>query len=169
MRLSVPWLIAGGLVAGAVALALLGPGIFSRDSADEVPATAGPPAPTGTVEVGEPSTDAPQPSSRSEEPQGLSARLLDDSDGTRRNLFAMTIRDAGYDCPEVRTADTIAPGGQAWRVHCGALRLYWIEIDDFGRMSVEPGSYQEEPPLWPDAEAGGRTLTIQGEELPESR
>jgi hypothetical protein len=158
-------------VAGAVALALLGPGILSREPADDASATH-PPAPPATADADEAeaaSTGSPQLSDASgspEEPQGLGARLLEDSDGARRNLLGMSIRDAGYDCPEVRAADTLAPGGHAWRANCGALRLYWIEIDEFGRMSVEPGTYNESE-FGIDAAGGERTITIQRDELPE--
>jgi hypothetical protein len=78
-----------------------------------------------------------------EAPEGLGAQLLNDPDGARRTLLTKSIRDAGYDCPDVRSAEPLAPGGHAWRAYCGALRLYWIEIDEFGRMSVEPGAYDE--------------------------
>ena len=164
MRRSVPWLLAGVLVAGALVLAVFGRGILSRDSDDDSSATAGTFAPSETRDGEEAATGSPPPSIRPEEPQGLSARLMSDSDGARRNMFAMTIRDAGYDCPEVRTADTLAPGGHAWRAYCGALRLYWIEIDDFGRMSVEPGAYNESD-FGPDAGGGNRTITIRPEDL----
>ena len=157
-------LLASVLVAGAVVLALLGPGHFARDSVHDASTDGDLPlsaVDTAIIEVG---PDSLPLSSRSEQPQGLGARLLSDSDATRRNLFGMTIRDAGYECPEVRTADTVAPGGEAWRAYCGALRLYWIEVDETGRMSVEPGTYNESE-FGIDAGGAERTLTIRPEEL----
>lgn len=161
-----PWLLAGLLVAGAAMVAF-------RDRGASPPTAPGDDAATATDVALNTATDATEtvaPSRSSEAPQGLSARLLSDSDGARRNLFGMTIREAGHDCPDVRSVDALDRNGHAWRANCGDLRIYWIEIDEFGRMSVEPGSYDDsgsgvEGP-------GVRTITIQpneSEQLQEVR
>jgi hypothetical protein len=87
---------------------------------------------------------------------GLGASLLADSPATRHHLFGLTVRDAGFPCPQVRSAAPLSPQGIAWRVHCGEALLYWIEVDEFGRLSVEPGNYSE-----PGMEPGVRTITIE--------
>jgi hypothetical protein len=155
------------LVATALVLALL-----DSESSDEPPAIAAesvndsaPPLAGQETAASSASPELPASDQGRADP---GSRLLTDSDGARKNMLAMSIRDAGHDCPEVRSAQPLAPGGEAWRAYCGELRLYWIEIDEFGRMSVEAGAYDES-----DFERDGgprdRSLTIQPEPLPEAR
>jgi hypothetical protein len=154
----VPWLIAGLLIAGTLVVAF-------RDWPASSPSSAGEAASTETdvaLAGGGTGIESLPPSERRDEPPGLGARLLSDSDTTRRSLLGKTIREAGYDCPDVRAADALDSNGHAWRANCGELRLYWIEIDDFGRMSVEPGAYDDSG-FGVDG-AGGRTLTTQPED-----
>lgn len=160
MRRSVPWLLAGMLVAVALFGAFLGPRRSDEslqaapESSDEtvssVPAAATVPE-TGGLEL----------AGLDQRTESLGARLLSDSDGTRRILLTKSIRDAGHDCPEVRSAEPLAPTGHAWRAYCGDLRLYWIEIDEFGRMSVEPGAYDESDFV----PGGSRTITVPQEDM----
>jgi len=163
MTRSVPWLIAGTLVAAAAVVSI----VELRNSSE---ATGGP-AESSVQSAPEPVADeritelaGVQVADQEQAPLGLGARLLTDSEGSRQHLLARTIREAGFDCPEARSADAVAAGGDAWRVYCGALRLFWVEIDEFGRMSVEPGAYDESNFGIGDG-AGGRTITIQQEDL----
>lgn len=164
MSRSLPWLLSGLLIAGAIVVAFLGTGMRSPDRADESSAPGVTPSAGRAAEADQTESGSMQLASRTEQPQGLGARLLSDSDNSRQNLLGMTIREAGYDCPEVRSAEALEGSGQAWRAYCGDLRLYWIEIDEFGRMSVEPGDYNESG-FDTGGSGGGRTLTIQPEDL----
>lgn len=167
MRQTGPWLLAGMLVAIALVVAFIG----SQPPAEppgSVPAQSDDSRPTGRAEPGAAATSSPALTALDRAPRDHGARLLSDTEGARRNILRMSIRDAGHDCPDVRSAEPLEPGGGAWRVTCGGLRLYWIEIDEFGRMSVEPGAYDESD-FDTGNGTGGRTLTIPQEELPDSR
>ena len=168
MRCKACRLLAGSLVAVALVVAILGTVMRSEDSLDDASAADDTLTAETTAEAGETVQGSLQLASHSEQPQGLGARLLSDTDNSRRHLLGMTIREAGYDCPEVRSADALEGSGQAWRAYCGDLRLYWIEIDEFGRMSVEPGDYNESG-FGTSGSGGGRTLTIQPEDLDQLR
>jgi hypothetical protein len=72
--------------------------------------------------------------------------LLGLSEGARATVIAKSIREAGFGCPEVRSTGSLSPDGNAWRAYCGDTLLYWIDIDEFGRVSVEPGAYGEQRP-----------------------
>lgn len=76
-------------------------------------------------------TDAPPAGS-------MQANLIETTDGDRNHLFWRTIAGAGYECVEVRTASAIGSTGSAWRANCGENYLYFIEVDEFGRLSVVP-------------------------------
>jgi len=160
MRRPEPWLLAGLLVAVALLLAFLAPR-RSDESLQTAPALPDETVASVPAEEIVPETGDLELAALDQRPEGLAAQLLRDSDVTRRNLLTMSIRDAGHDCPEVRSAEPLAPGGDAWRAYCGELRLYWIEIDEFSRISVEPGAYDESDFV----PGGSRTITIRQEDM----
>ena len=74
-------------------------------------------------------------------PGSMRATLLNTADGNRNHIFRLTIADAGFECPGVRNASSVGGDGYVWRVHCGDAFVYWVEVDDFGRLLVMPIPY----------------------------
>jgi len=74
-------------------------------------------------------------------PGSMRATLLNTADGNRNHIFQLTIADSGFECPGVRNASGVGGDGYVWRVHCGDTLVYWVEVDDFGRLLVMPIPY----------------------------
>jgi len=74
-------------------------------------------------------------------PGSMRATLLNTADGNRNHIFRLTIADAGFECPGVRNASGVGGDGYLWRVQCGDAFVYWVEVDDFGRLLAMPIPY----------------------------
>jgi hypothetical protein len=153
------WLLAVLLVLSALAAVGLRPAPSPDESSDS-PAISADAAQSVAVDANISETRALESSAlqlpwMERQPSAQSAPTLADSTATQKRALALTIRDAGYACPDVLSALALNREGNAWRVSCGDLLLYWIDRDESGRMSVEPGAYDH-----PGPESGVRTLTI---------
>lgn len=96
-------------------------------------------------------------------PGSMQMTLLDTTNQNRALIVSSTIRDAGYECDEVRSSLPVDREGFNWRVNCGDTLTYWIEIDEFGQLSARPMPYGDvEPPMrLPVVEPReGRTLDL---------
>jgi hypothetical protein len=76
----------------------------------------------------------------------MQSELLTMTDAARGQIFALTIGDAGFQCPSVQSAKVVGNTGSVWRAHCGEVLVYWVEVNDFGRLSVRPVPYGD---FWP--------------------
>lgn len=59
----------------------------------------------------------------------------------RVQLLALAISDAGYECPPGASVNAVGNNGAVWRVHCGESNIYWVEVNQFGRLLVTPAPY----------------------------
>lgn len=154
-------MLAVGLLAGAVIHALLaGPG-EPRFDASFGTAGRAPAGPDGLADQPEREEPAGIEESAPAARDAPAAQLLADSEPARRNLLRRVIADGGHACDEVRSAAPLDRSGGTWRVHCGQAGFYWVGVDEFGRWTVEAGSYLEPQ----DGPTGERTLTIQPEDV----
>lgn len=74
-------------------------------------------------------------------PGSLRDTLLAASEGNRRTMFLRTLRDKGYGCAEITATGAIGGDGVAWRVNCGAGRIYAIRITGFDEFEIAPSQY----------------------------
>lgn len=86
-------------------------------------------------------------------PGSMQATMLAGSDSNRRSIVGQTLRGLGLECPDLQGVDRVADDGTAWRANCGLALIYWIEVDDFGRISAQPAAYGdiELAPVLPNA------------------
>lgn len=71
----------------------------------------------------------------------MQAMLLGTTDENRNHIMWRTILDAGFECEAVRTSRVVGDDGSSWRVNCGNAQTYWVDVDEFGRLSVAPMPY----------------------------
>jgi hypothetical protein len=72
---------------------------------------------------------------------------------------------AGYDCPEMPTADPIGDDGSVWRANCGGTLIYRIVVDAIGNLSATPVPYGDiDPSIAAPVIERGRTLELELEE-----
>lgn len=82
----------------------------------------------------------------------------------RSHILALAIRTAGFTCSSGKSATAAGPSNAMWRVHCGGNDVYWVEVDEFDRLSVEPIPYGDFAIWLPrtvfPSEQGERTIEI---------
>jgi hypothetical protein len=96
-----------------------------------------------------------------EEPTGVSAVLLESTAADRNAWFRQTLDLAGYECPEMPTADPVGDDGSGWRVNCGGTLIYRIAVDAFGNLSATAVPYGDiDPSIAAPVIERGRTLEL---------
>jgi hypothetical protein len=159
-------LIAIGLLGAGLGAGLLWPRNGGRVAA-EVP--AGDPVaaqPTPVAIASEVPDEDLAPTVEPARPGSLQAALLAMTPQARRNLIGRTLTERGMECPAIGSAEPIDAGGSHWRANCGGGLIFWIAIDQSGRLAVEPAPYGDiEPPFirFERLEGEGRTLELQRE------
>jgi hypothetical protein len=94
-------------------------------------------------------------------PGSMQVTLLDTTDRNRALIVGSTVRDAGYECDEIRSALPVDRDGFNWRVNCGDAQTYWIEVDEFGQLSARPMPYGDvEPPIFVPTVQPGEERTL---------
>ena len=86
----------------------------------------------------------------------LHRELLAMREPSRGSVFSLAIRDAGFDCSDVTNSHSTTDEMWVWRVHCSGALIYWVAIDDYGYVSIEP------VPYWDD----GRSVIPYAEPIP---
>jgi hypothetical protein len=76
-------------------------------------------------------------------PGSMQAGLFNTTEGNRHQILALTIAAGNYPCPLVKSAKAVGRQGLVWRVHCGDALVYWVEVDEFDRLSVTPVPYAD--------------------------
>jgi hypothetical protein len=93
-------------------------------------------------------------------PGSMQATLLSTTEDSRNQILSLTIRDADFECPSVESAKAVGSNGSVWRVHCGAVLVYWAEVGEFGRLSITPIPYGD---FGINGRPGGSPTRIQPE------
>lgn len=128
-----------GLLAGVMGIHLWSPSqhaqVGGQDSRDSVAAAESfgarePDDPIPGIQVDR-AADAPRPGSMQE-------NLLNTTDADRNQLFRRAIADVGFVCSDVKDASAVGSSGSAWRTDCGDTNLYFIEVGEYGRLSIVP-------------------------------
>lgn len=57
----------------------------------------------------------------------------------RNQIFWLTLRDAQFECDEVKSSGPL--GASAWLARCGEPWTYELIVDEFGRLSASPVPY----------------------------
>jgi hypothetical protein len=66
-------------------------------------------------------------------------KLLAMPEPVRNQVFWLTLRDARFECEEVKSARPL--GASAWLARCGEPWAYELIVDEFGRLSASPVPY----------------------------
>jgi hypothetical protein len=74
-------------------------------------------------------------------PGSMAAELLNTTEANRLQILALAISDARYECPPGASVKAAGSNGAVWRVHCGESNIYWVEVNEFGRLLVTPAPY----------------------------
>ncbi len=91
------------------------------------------------LSLSEPEVPSPRPGS-------LEETLLQTTRQNRDSMLARTIRERGFECQQLATSDPIGRDGRTWRTNCGNGLIYTIQVDEFGRMSVDAAPYGDVDP-----------------------
>jgi hypothetical protein len=74
-------------------------------------------------------------------PGSMAAELLNTTEANRMQMLTLAISDARYECPPGASVKAAGNNGAVWRVHCGESNIYWVEVNEFGRLLVTPAPY----------------------------
>ena len=70
--------------------------------------------------------------------QAAQESLLASSETFRNTTLLVAIRDAGFLCAEVLSAQQVGDQGSGWRVGCPAALAYSVIVAESGRLTVKP-------------------------------
>jgi hypothetical protein len=100
-------------------------------------------------------------------PGSMEAELLNTTDANRNQMLSLAISDARYECPDGANAKAAGNNGAVWRVHCGESNVYWVEVNEFGRLLVTPLPYGD----FGEGTGGVRELRYEPQDrtLPQER
>jgi hypothetical protein len=93
---------------------------------------------------------------------GLPEALLAMADPDRNTVLRLAIRDAGFGCDDVGSVQGAGDRIAGWRVSCGGALAYWVGVDGFGRVSVDPLPHRDQlRPASPDQAEPGPPADIE--------
>jgi len=62
---------------------------------------------------------------------------------SRNSLFEKAIRDAGFGCDEIASAQEAGDRLATWRIVCVGMEAYWVGVDRLGAISVDRLIYSD--------------------------
>ena len=87
-------------------------------------------------------------------PGSMRATLITAGTDERSHVFALAIRDGGHACGRVIDGRAVGTSGSVWRARCEGGAAFWILVDEFDRLSVEPVPYGDLYPGSPQTVPG---------------
>lgn len=75
--------------------------------------------------------------------------LLAETGPARDSVFLAMIRDAGFVCDDIASASELIDEVASWRISCGKMQAYLLEVDSLGELRIEPLLYDDRLPPVP--------------------